>query len=171
MFSRTITRSCARVRPALGRSRKSPGVCHPAKRRYSSSSGAATMNSSTTTHGVLAPFTSELDKIAPSFQINGSQIEILKTPADFYETLKVWFLTRSLSILIVERQLIMIDLDQNTSRQEKDILVYFVHRQIRTRTSKTVYTAATYVHNAHQLYRLTRYTLPCGTIRSCRLAS
>jgi len=46
------------------------------------------MNSSATTHGVLAPFTSELDKIAPSFQINGSQIEILKTPADFYETLK-----------------------------------------------------------------------------------
>jgi len=55
------------------------------------------MNSSATTHGVLAPFTSELDKIAPSFQINGSQIEILKTPADFYETLKVWFLIRTIS--------------------------------------------------------------------------
>lgn len=62
------------------------------------------MNSSTTTHGVLAPFTSELDKIAPSFQINGSQIEILKTPADFYETLKVWFLIKALSNFIAERR-------------------------------------------------------------------
>lgn len=37
---------------------------------------------------MLAPFISELDKIAPSFPINGSQISILKTPAEFYETLK-----------------------------------------------------------------------------------
>ncbi|KAK7741931.1 CDP-diacylglycerol--glycerol-3-phosphate 3-phosphatidyltransferase [Diatrype stigma] len=37
---------------------------------------------------MLAPFTNELDKIAPSFKINGSQIQIIKTPADFYETLK-----------------------------------------------------------------------------------
>lgn len=41
---------------------------------------------------MLAPFTNELDKIAPSFKINGSQIRIIKTPADFYETLKVGIL-------------------------------------------------------------------------------
>ncbi|KAG8158998.1 hypothetical protein KVR01_011441 [Diaporthe batatas] len=37
---------------------------------------------------MLAPFMSELDRIAPSFPINGSQIRILQTPAEFYETLK-----------------------------------------------------------------------------------
>lgn len=30
----------------------------------------------------------ELDKIAPSFNIQGSQIQVIKTPADFYDTLK-----------------------------------------------------------------------------------
>ena len=39
--------------------------------------------------GMLASFCSELDRIAPSFKINGSQICVLQTPAEFYETLKV----------------------------------------------------------------------------------
>jgi CDP-diacylglycerol--glycerol-3-phosphate 3-phosphatidyltransferase len=38
---------------------------------------------------MLAPFANELDKIAPSFDINGSQIRVIQTPVDFYETLKV----------------------------------------------------------------------------------
>lgn len=38
--------------------------------------------------GMLAPFVGELDKIAPSFKINGSQILVLQSPAEFYETLK-----------------------------------------------------------------------------------
>ena len=38
---------------------------------------------------VLAPFASDLDRIAPCFYIHGSQIQILRTPADFYETLKI----------------------------------------------------------------------------------
>ncbi|KAH7369390.1 hypothetical protein B0T11DRAFT_223827 [Plectosphaerella cucumerina] len=37
---------------------------------------------------MLAPFANELDKIAPSFDINGSQIRVIQTPVDFYETLK-----------------------------------------------------------------------------------
>ncbi|KAF3013691.1 CDP-diacylglycerol--glycerol-3-phosphate 3-phosphatidyltransferase [Neopestalotiopsis sp. 37M] len=37
---------------------------------------------------MLAPFTNELDKIAPSFKIHGSQIQVIRTPTDFYETLK-----------------------------------------------------------------------------------
>lgn len=36
---------------------------------------------------MLAPFISELDKIGPSFDIHGSQVQILKTPAEFYDTL------------------------------------------------------------------------------------
>lgn len=37
---------------------------------------------------MLAPFVGELDRIAPSFDINGSQVRILQTPTEFYETLK-----------------------------------------------------------------------------------
>jgi phosphatidylserine/phosphatidylglycerophosphate/cardiolipin synthase-like enzyme len=37
---------------------------------------------------MLAPFVGELDRIAPSFKINGSQIQVLQSPAEFYETLK-----------------------------------------------------------------------------------
>ncbi|KAK0099914.1 CDP-diacylglycerol--glycerol-3-phosphate 3-phosphatidyltransferase [Cadophora gregata] len=37
---------------------------------------------------MLGAFTNELDRIAPKFQIQGSQIQILRSPAEFYETLK-----------------------------------------------------------------------------------
>ena len=37
----------------------------------------------------LSEFTEELDAIAPRFDIKGEQIRVLRTPADFYETLKV----------------------------------------------------------------------------------
>ncbi|KAF2678968.1 CDP-diacylglycerol-glycerol-3-phosphate 3-phosphatidyltransferas-like protein [Lentithecium fluviatile CBS 122367] len=37
---------------------------------------------------MLATITTDLDKIAPRFEIPPEQIEILKTPAEFYETLK-----------------------------------------------------------------------------------
>lgn len=37
---------------------------------------------------IIEPFTTELDRIAPSFKINGSQVRVLQTPAEFYETLK-----------------------------------------------------------------------------------
>ncbi|GKT84757.1 CDP-diacylglycerol-glycerol-3-phosphate 3-phosphatidyltransferase [Colletotrichum tofieldiae] len=53
------------------------------------SAGTPSASSSGSTAGMLAPFANELDKIAPSFSINGSQIQIIRTPADFYETLKV----------------------------------------------------------------------------------
>ncbi|KAK0377114.1 hypothetical protein CLIM01_05524 [Colletotrichum limetticola] len=50
--------------------------------------GTPTASSSGSAAGMLAPFANELDRIAPSFTINGSQIKIIRTPADFYETLK-----------------------------------------------------------------------------------
>ncbi|KAH7122782.1 CDP-diacylglycerol-glycerol-3-phosphate 3-phosphatidyltransferase-like protein [Dendryphion nanum] len=37
---------------------------------------------------MLATITTDLDKIAPRFEIQPDQIQILKTPAEFYETLK-----------------------------------------------------------------------------------
>lgn len=49
---------------------------------------------------MLAPFTVELDKLAPSFKVNGSQIHILQTPADFYEALKVRDHRKAISQLV-----------------------------------------------------------------------
>lgn len=52
-------------------------------------SSSAPASSPASSAAMLTPFVNELDKIAPSFKINGSQIQIIKTPADFYEILKV----------------------------------------------------------------------------------
>lgn len=38
---------------------------------------------------MLATINTDLDKIAPKFEVQPEQIQILKTPAQFYETLKV----------------------------------------------------------------------------------
>lgn len=59
----------------------------PRARQYATA-GATSAPSTMSSAGMLAPFISELDKIAPSFPIHGSQIRILKTPAEFYDTLK-----------------------------------------------------------------------------------
>lgn len=50
--------------------------------------GSAPGSSPTPNASLLAPFVTELDRIAPSFKINGSQIRVLQSPAEFYETLK-----------------------------------------------------------------------------------
>lgn len=38
---------------------------------------------------MLATVTTDLDKIAPRFEVQPDQITIIQTPAEFYETLKV----------------------------------------------------------------------------------
>jgi CDP-diacylglycerol--glycerol-3-phosphate 3-phosphatidyltransferase len=38
---------------------------------------------------MLGAFTNELDRIAPRFEMQGEQIQILRTPTEFYDTLKV----------------------------------------------------------------------------------
>ncbi|KAK3685197.1 hypothetical protein B0T22DRAFT_212890 [Podospora appendiculata] len=49
---------------------------------------SSTPSSTTAAVGMIAPFVDELDRIAPSFRINGSQVRVLQTPTEFYETLK-----------------------------------------------------------------------------------
>lgn len=62
----------------------------PKQRRFSSSSPSTASHSNPSSPAsMLAAFTDELDKIAPRFEINGSQIQVLHSPADFYQTLKV----------------------------------------------------------------------------------
>ncbi|KAF4120624.1 CDP-diacylglycerol---glycerol-3-phosphate 3-phosphatidyltransferase [Geosmithia morbida] len=63
------------------------------RRQYSGQAGASTSPAASSgpgsgAAGALAPFVNELDRIAPRFDIRGEQIQIIKTPADFYETLK-----------------------------------------------------------------------------------
>ncbi|KAH7321718.1 CDP-diacylglycerol-glycerol-3-phosphate 3-phosphatidyltransferase-like protein [Rhexocercosporidium sp. MPI-PUGE-AT-0058] len=66
-----------------------PRNLHCKQRRYSTStSSLASSASSTSPASMLGAFTNELDRIAPKFQIQGSQIHILRSPAEFYETLK-----------------------------------------------------------------------------------
>jgi CDP-diacylglycerol--glycerol-3-phosphate 3-phosphatidyltransferase len=90
IFVAMLARSCCRC---VGRARMQPrphrlSAMRAQQRNYSASAASAP------THGVskigaLAPFASELDKLAPSIDLRGEQIQILKTPAEFYETLKV----------------------------------------------------------------------------------
>jgi hypothetical protein len=61
-----------------------------APRRYSTaSSPAGTPVGSQSQASMLATITTDLDKIAPRFEVQPEQIQILQTPAEFYETLKV----------------------------------------------------------------------------------
>ncbi|KAL5612910.1 hypothetical protein BROUX41_004013 [Berkeleyomyces rouxiae] len=61
-------------------------------RAYSSaSSSAASSGAAAAGHAEMAsmaPILTELDRIAPSFDINGSQICVIQSPAEFYQTLK-----------------------------------------------------------------------------------
>jgi len=74
---------------------------------------------------MLGAFTNELDKIAPRFEVQGSQIHILRSPSEFYETLKVW------AEVTVEMHRLM-EIGQNIECRETDILVNLVYRQNRT---------------------------------------
>jgi len=96
MLARGCTRCVAQARgPASVRLRTSLARASPA-RRFSTSSAhgaggaaAGSASSSGGAVGALAPFVSELDRMAPSFDVRGGDIRILRTPTDFYETLKV----------------------------------------------------------------------------------
>ena len=59
----------------------------PTKRRYSNSSVAPSTDAPSS-GAALGGLNTELDKLSPRFDISSSQIEILRSPSDFYETLK-----------------------------------------------------------------------------------
>jgi hypothetical protein len=87
MLARSVTRCSNKLRVPV--SWPYLRLARPQCRRFSMHAtgptpGSAPMSSA----GMLAPFTAELDRIAPSFKINGSQIRVLQSPAEFYETLK-----------------------------------------------------------------------------------
>ncbi|KAG7121016.1 CDP-diacylglycerol--glycerol-3-phosphate 3-phosphatidyltransferase like protein [Verticillium longisporum] len=85
MFVRSTPRCASQVRAAVARAR--PSYASPQARAYSTPAAAAPVSSSPF-GGPLVSFMNKLDELAPSFDINGSQIEIIREPAGFYETLK-----------------------------------------------------------------------------------
>ncbi|KAH9904972.1 hypothetical protein F4778DRAFT_53294 [Xylariomycetidae sp. FL2044] len=86
MIVRSSIRCCQKLRPTLTRPAIRYGKQH--HRYYTMPASPASTGSSTSSVGVMAPFVNELDKIAPSFKMDGSQIEVIRSPAEFYETLK-----------------------------------------------------------------------------------
>ena len=88
MLARSLLR-CAAPRRIV--SRQWPRA--PKGRRYSTASSSVSGGGVQSTAGqgapMLAAFTEELDKIAPRFDIRGDQVKVLRTPSEFYETLKV----------------------------------------------------------------------------------
>lgn len=90
-----IIRSLVRAQAPRIASRKifrAPARSIKTARRYSTSN-APSMASSTpqSQASMLATITTDLDKIAPRFEIQPEQITIIQTPAEFYSTLKVLF--------------------------------------------------------------------------------
>lgn len=83
MIARSILRCSATQRLTGVRSRQ----FQVKSRRYSSTSTSSSPNG-TSPASLLGAFTDELDKIAPRFDIEGSQVKVIRSPADFYKTLK-----------------------------------------------------------------------------------
>jgi hypothetical protein len=86
-----IIRSCSRCSRTLNRplSRWRAHQGRPLRKYTTSSAPASSVSPPPSSFSVLGSVTSELDKLSPRFEIQPSQIQILKSPNEFYETLKV----------------------------------------------------------------------------------
>jgi hypothetical protein len=90
MIVRSIIRCSATRRLPVCR----PRILQVKPRRYSTSTSSIPVPNGSSTASMLGVFTNELDRIAPKFEIHGSQIQILRTPSEFYETFKVRYRRR-----------------------------------------------------------------------------
>jgi len=86
-----FTRARPRIRPfKIWKIQTSRGTRQFASQSASASSNAAASQGQPT-FGAFGGLIQELDKLSPRFEVKPGQIEILKNPAEFYETLKVGF--------------------------------------------------------------------------------
>lgn len=83
MIARSVLR-CSATRRLGGIRARLPRA---KSRRYSTATSAPLPNGASQA-SMLGAFTNELDRIAPRFDIQGSQIRVLRSPNEFYETLK-----------------------------------------------------------------------------------
>lgn len=141
MLARTCIR-CATRRTRLSRPRIAARPQSQGRSYSSAGTGAGAGASSSSTAaahaqgingaGALAPFVSELDRIAPSFDIRGDQIQIIQTPSEFYETLKVC----EDCLLSPGARKLIIGLGSHSKGQASHIPVNSIHRQDGTRASR-----------------------------------
>jgi hypothetical protein len=92
--SNMIIRSLLRAQaPKLAgrRTLRIPSRTFKTTRRYSTSNPSMASSTPQSQASMLATITTDLDKIAPRFEIQPEQIQIIQTPAEFYETLKVGY--------------------------------------------------------------------------------
>lgn len=96
-------------------------------RRYSTSSAPSMASSAPQSQAsMLATITTDLDKIAPRFDMQPEQITIIQTPTEFYETLNVGF------ILLVLLSYMILSLypsieDRGTLNWECQLHFFLVH--------------------------------------------
>ncbi|KAK4114777.1 hypothetical protein N656DRAFT_705016 [Canariomyces notabilis] len=87
MLARSALRCSSKLRGPV--SRPFPRLAKPQCRHFTMpANGTPVASPPPSSSAMLAPFVGELDRIAPSFRVNGSQIRVLSSPAEFYETLK-----------------------------------------------------------------------------------
>lgn len=88
-----IVRGCLRAQlPKVAAKRTFRTFAQPARttRRYSTANAPPMASSALQSQAsMLATITTDLDKIAPRFEMQPDQITVIQTPAEFYETLKV----------------------------------------------------------------------------------
>jgi CDP-diacylglycerol--glycerol-3-phosphate 3-phosphatidyltransferase len=90
--SNMIIRSLLRAQaPKIAgrRSFRIPSRTLKTTRRYSTSNASMASSTPQSQASMLATITTDLDKIAPRFEVQPEQIQIIQTPTEFYETLKV----------------------------------------------------------------------------------
>jgi CDP-diacylglycerol--glycerol-3-phosphate 3-phosphatidyltransferase len=91
MIVRTLIRAQT-PRVISRRALRVPSRPTKAARRYSTADAPAMASSTPPSQAsMLTAITTDLDKLAPKFEIDPDQITIIQTPAEFYETLKVGF--------------------------------------------------------------------------------
>lgn len=88
-----IIRGCLRVQlPRVAAKRTFRTFAQPTRvaRRYSTANAPPMASSVPQSQAsMLATITTDLDRIAPRFEMQPDQITVIQTPAEFYETLKV----------------------------------------------------------------------------------
>ncbi|KAH8600851.1 hypothetical protein B0O99DRAFT_291427 [Bisporella sp. PMI_857] len=84
MIVRTFTRCAATQKRQICR----PTIRSVKARSYSTSQAPVSKSNPVPDTSMLGAFTNELDKISPRFEVEGSQIEVLRSPSEFYKTLK-----------------------------------------------------------------------------------
>jgi hypothetical protein len=107
--------------------------CQVQVRSFSSSSASSASSSSSVAKSPFSVFgglTNELDKLSPRIEVQPDQIEILKSPEQFYESLKVGASGATNHWLS--------SIDKDSQGEKADISFYSIHWQDGTRIGRSL---------------------------------